>query len=111
MRTKQVVINGKTINVNEKKVVELKALFTQFSGEFDTAAKANSANDLGNVVNDLLGSKLILIFPELTTDDIDNSYPSELEELTGAFVEVNFTGIKKVAAPLMGVILKGLQAK
>ena len=111
MRTKQVTINNKVINVNEKKVSELKNLFTQFSGEADTLMKANNATDLGNVANDLLGSKLTLIFPELTADDIDNSYPSELEELVGAFVDVNFTGIKKVAVPLMGVISKGLQVK
>jgi hypothetical protein len=111
MRTKQVTINGKTINVNEKKVIELKILFTQFSGEADTLMKANNAADLGNAVNDLLGPKLTLISPELTAEDIDNAYPSELEELAGAFVDVNFTGIKKVATPLLGLISKGLQAK
>lgn len=111
MRSKQVTINEKTINVKEKKVVELKNLVSAFSGEFDTIAKANNAADLQNIANDILGSKLALIFPEITQDDIDNAYPSELEELVGAFVEVNFTGIKKLITPMMGLVLKGLQAK
>lgn len=111
MRSKQVTINNKTVNVNEKKVIELKNLFTQVSGEFDTVTKANTADDFGNVVNDILGSKITLIFPEVSADDVDNAYPSELEELVGAFIEVNFTGIKKVATPFMGLISKGLQAK
>ena len=111
MRTKQVTVNNKVINVNEKKVIELKRIFSQIAGEADTLTKANTTADLTNVVNDVLGAKLIQIFPELTQDDIDNSYPSELEELVGAFIEVNFTGIKKVATPFLGLISKGLQAK
>lgn len=111
MRTQQITINNKIINVNEKRVSELKNLFTTVAGEADTVMKANSTSDLANVANDLLGSKLITIFPELTQDDIDNAYPSELEDLVGAFINVNFSGIRKVAAPFTGMILKGLQAK
>lgn len=111
MRTKQVTINGKTINVNEKRVKELKELFSSLSGEVDAVIKVNNAADLTGILNDFLGSKLKLIFPEITEDDIDNAYPSELEEMVGAFIEVNFTGIKKAAVPFMDLILKGLQMK
>jgi len=44
-----------------------------------------------------------ILFPELTADDVKNAYPSELETLLEAFVEVNFTGIKRLIGPLMGL--------
>jgi len=111
MRSKQVTINEKNITIKEKKVFELKELFADISTEADVALKANTASDLTGIVNNILGPNLIKIFPAITQEDIDNAYPSELEELVGAFIEVNFTGIKKVATPFMSMIQTGLQKR
>lgn len=108
MRTQNVIVANKTVIVEERKVSELKSLYNKNRSEIDKMMKANNLADGENAVNSLLYDKLTEIFPVLTNEDIDNAYPSELEELIGAFVEVNFTGVKKVAAPLLKIILQGL---
>lgn len=108
MRTKSVTVNGKTVIVNEKRIGELKALGNKYKDEFDNLIKVNTADDLTKAVSDIFYTKIPELFPVLTADDIDNAYPSELEELAGAFIDVNFTGIKKVGAPLLQTILAGL---
>jgi hypothetical protein len=57
---------------------------------------------------DLLYKKLPVIFPDISKDDIKNAYMSELEQLIEVFVEVNFTGLKRLIKPLMNLIQAGL---
>ena len=108
MRSETVTIGSKTIIVKEKTVGELKGLFNENKNVFDGLIKANSTDDVASNVNDILYSKLTELFPVLNNEDIDNAYPSELEELAGAFINVNFTGIKKAIIPLIKTTLAGL---
>ena len=60
---------------------------------------------------DLLYKKLPVIFPDITKEDVKNAYMSELEQLIEVFVEVNFTGLKRLIKPMMGLIQAGLQQR
>ena len=97
MRNKVVKVGEKEVIIAEKRIKEFRELSSKISMSF---------NDIFNVVVDMLEDKLTVIFPQLTTDDIDNAYMSEIEELIAAFIEVNFTGAKKVMSPLMMSALK-----
>lgn len=109
MRTKTVTVAGKTVIVNEKKISELKALGANYKDEIDQITKANNFDDISKLAGELIYARLPELFPVLKPEDIDDAYPSELEELVGAFVDVNFTGIKKIGMPLLQVILQGLK--
>jgi hypothetical protein len=128
-RSKQVVVNGKNIVVTEKKIKEIEGLLSGFKNPFadlteqkkqEVLAKAAeegktltdaevtqqasaevSVEDMKNIGLGTLKDKLTEIVPGLTQDDINESYPSEIEDLIGAIVEVNFTGAKKVAGLFM----------
>jgi hypothetical protein len=54
---------------------------------------------------------LELIAPGLAEGDIKNAYPSELEALVEAFINVNFTGLKRVSGPLLKLVQAGLVQK
>jgi len=109
MRTKTIKIAEKEVIVREKKIVELKALIEENKNALDDLLKANNVDDGFNAVNSLLFDKLKELFPILTDDDINNAYLSEIEELINAFIDVNFTGVKRVATPMMKVLLQGLK--
>lgn len=105
MRSKQITINERTIVVKEKRVKELAELLEVMMEKADKVITADKPSDLKSMVVEAIGDKgLIIVFPELTQDDIENAYPSELEELIAAFIEVNFMGLKKVAAPLWTMV-------
>ena len=82
MRTKVVKIADKEIIVAEKRIKDFKKL----------------SNDLSVSFKEIIN---IDVEGKTTDDDIDNAYPSEIENLIGAFIEVNFTGVKKVITPAM----------
>lgn len=109
MRTKTVTVNGKTVIINEKKISELKALYEGSKDEFDGLAKANTVDNAENSLFEILYKEAVELFPVLNQDDIDNAYPSELEELIGGFIDVNFFGVKKIGAPLLKIVLQGLK--
>jgi Ca2+-binding EF-hand superfamily protein len=109
MRNKTVEFAGKKIRVEEKRIGELEKIVAELFPE----SKGNIQKvDLGKLMEqagfDLLYKKLPVIFPEITEDDIKNAYMSELEQLIEVFVEVNFTGLKRLIKPLMNLILAGL---
>lgn len=111
MRRKEVTVNNKVIVVEEKRVKELKEIAELLKGDIESVVGAKNTEDLISTATSVLGDKLTKIFPTLTTDDIEEAYPSELEELVGGFVEVNFIGAKKVIQPLIAVVVKGLSTK
>ncbi len=110
MRDKTISFAGKEIRVEEKKIGELEKIVADLFPE----SKGNIQKvDLGKLLEqagfDLLYKKLPIIIPDLTKDDIKNAYMSELEELVEVFIDVNFTGIKKLVKPLMSLIQAGIQ--
>jgi len=103
---------GKEIRVEEKRIGELEkivaALFPESKGNIQ---KINLGKLLEQAGFDLLYKKLPVIFPDITEEDVKNAYMSELERLIEVFVEVNFTGLKRLMKPLMSLIQAGLQPR
>lgn len=110
MRTKTVKIAEKEVIVREKKIKELKDLLENNKNIFEDLLKSNSVEDGLNAINALLFDKIKEIFPTITDDDIEEAVPSEVEELINAFIDVNFTGVKKVATLLMKLVFQGLKS-
>lgn len=110
MRNKVVKVGEKEVVIVEKRIKEFRDLSSKISMSFNDILSMELDNkttdEVFNVVVDMLEDKLTVIFPQLTTEDIDNAYISEIEELIAAFIEVNFTGAKKVMSPLMMSALK-----
>ena len=110
MRNKIVKVGDKEVLVVEKRIKEFRELSSNISMSFKDILNMELDNkttdDVFNTVVDMLADKLTIIFPQLTVEDIDNAYMSEVEELIAAFIEVNFTGAKKVMSPLMMSALK-----
>ncbi len=110
MRNKTVEFAGKKIRIEEKKIGELEKIVSELFPE----SKGNIQKvDLGKLLEqagfDLLYKKLPIIFPDITKDDVKNAYMSELEALIEVFIDVNFTGIKRLIKPLMNLIQAGIQ--
>ena len=105
MRDKTIPFAGKKIRIEEKRIGELEQivrdLFPESKGKLQ---KINLAGLVEQVDFDLLYNKLPVIIKDITGDDVKNAYMSELEELLEAFVDVNFTGIKRLIGPLMNMI-------
>jgi hypothetical protein len=102
MRNKIVKFADKDINVQERKIGELeilvRELFPATKGKLKNLDKA--LNDL-EIDWDLLYKKLPVVFPDITEDDVKNAYMSDLENLIGAFVDVNFFALKQIIPKLM----------
>ena len=112
MRNKTVDFAGKKIRVEEKRIGELEKIVAELFPE----SKGNIQKvDLGKLLEqagfDLLYKKLPVIFPDISKDDIKNAYMSELEQLIEVFVEVNFTGVKRLIGPLMTLVQAGVQQR
>lgn len=105
MKNKVVKIGDKEIIVVERRIKELKELFKNFSGSFkgflETDLKDKTTDDVVELVISEMESKITLVFTQLTAEDIDNAYPSEISELIEAFIDINFTGAKKVISQVM----------
>ena len=112
MRNKTVDFAGKKIRVEEKRIGELEKIIADLFPE----SKGNIQKvDFGKLLEqadfDLLYKKLPVIFTEITEDDIKNAYMSELEQLIEVFIDVNFTGVKRLIGPLMTLVQAGLQQR
>ena len=105
MRNKVVKFGNKEILVVEKKIKELKQLAKDISLSFNDLLKTDLDNrttdDIFNIIFEQLEDIITIIFPQLTVDDIEYAYISEVEELLKAFIEVNFIGAKKVISQVM----------
>ena len=112
MRNKTVEFGGKKIRIEEKRIGELEKIVAELFPE----SKGNlSKIDLSKLLEgagfDLLYKKLPIVIPDITKDDVKNAYMSEIEALVEAFIDVNFTGIKRLINPLMSLIQAGLPQK
>lgn len=112
MRNKVVQFAGKEIRVEERKIGDLEKLVVQvFPSSKGKIANIDIAKELGDLDFDVLYKKLQALFPELTKDDIKNAYMSEIEELIGAFIDVNFLGLKRLLKPLLNLAQTGLMQR
>lgn len=110
-------VGEKSFTVTEKRISELEDMFTKLvqtnidtAKDKDTTAEQFVDKLKSSIFTGLYGA-LEMIAPGLTADDIHNAYPSELEALVEAFINVNFTGLKKVSGPLFGLAKAGLAPK
>lgn len=110
-KTKEVVVAGKTVIVSERKIKELKALANEVSGTVDKVLKANTFDDVKTAVVELLGDKFPAMFPPLTAKDVEEAYPSELQSLVEAFIDLNFFALKRLIPGLMALVQAGLQSR
>lgn len=102
-RSKKITINEKEFVVKECRIKELEALIEKFKGDFDAVTTIKSAEDLKQVVGALLRTRLPSLIPGLQEDDISNAYPSEIEEALEGFIEVNFTGMRKLVSQIFSL--------
>lgn len=109
MRNKAVTIAGKTVDVQERRIGELKQLVADlFPGSGGKLSEIDPSKLFELDVDEILSTKLPELFPGLTAEDVDNAYMSELEALLGAFVDVNFFALKRLAQPLMQMAQIGM---
>lgn len=110
MRSKQVNIAGKTILIEEKRIKELKKIVndiaTSAEDVWNTKTDDKTSEDITSLVFDTIQDKLTVLFPDLTEEDIDNAYMSEIEELINTFIDVNFSGAKKGISTLVKSVLR-----
>lgn len=99
MRTKTVAINGKQIVVKEQRISEIKnEVIPRITGLLsDVDLQDTEVKDIFGIIS----SKLAEFFPSLSEADIEEAYPSEIEELIQAYIEVNFSGLKKILLPVL----------
>lgn len=103
MRSKSVNIAGKEIVIRERKIKDIKENLIPKVG---TAWNEVSKGDITGLV-DRLGEQIVEIFPELQGIDVEECFPSELEMFAEAWIDVNFTGIKRLLGPLMSLAKLG----
>jgi hypothetical protein len=108
MRTKNVTVAGINVVVRERKIKELKELAITLGINQDLMKLEPSA--LYEKIKDLFYNQVSVVFPELRSADMDEAYPSELENLVNAFLDANFTGAKKVAMPLLSLAQRYLSS-
>ena len=106
-RSKVVTVAGKEIAVTERKIKELEELANQLGDSLDGVLKANNIVGAKQAVIGLLYEKLPLIFPGLAEDDIKEAYPSEIESLVDAFIEIHFFTLKRLFPALMALVQAG----
>lgn len=112
MRSKVVTVNGKEINVQERRIGELEQLVAElFPGSGGSLAKLNLAKLADKLDWSLFYEKIPLLCPQLTEEDVKQAYPSELEALIEAWVDVHFFGLRRLIGPLMGLAQTGSTRK
>lgn len=97
MRNKIVKVANKDILIQEKTIGELKKLANDINFDFSKLSTLELKNE--NLITEIFAiliDRIKVIFPQLTDEDIDNAYISELEGLIEGFMDVNFTMLKKV---------------
>lgn len=102
MRTKNVNIAGKDIVIREMKIKDIKE---NLLPKLEPAWGVITSGDVTSLV-DNLGSQIAEIFPELRGVDIDECYPSEIETFMEAWIDVNFTGLKRLFGPVLSLVIK-----
>lgn len=104
MRNKDIVINGQQITIREKKI---KVLKNDTMEKLPKAFEAIQAASMGAELVDALQVQIKEFFPELKDIDLEDCYPSEIEEFLEAWSDVNFTGLKRLFGPLMSLVTLG----
>ena len=101
MRRQSVKIAGKIVQINELRVSELKALIEKVGADFlKTEFGAGQVNYMDASIR-FLQDHVSVVFPDLTGEDLENAYPSEIEALVEGFIDVNFFGVRRIAGSVL----------
>jgi hypothetical protein len=114
MRKQIVTINNKKYDVKERKIREIQPLITEDGlALFSDIQKFMAADDKEANVASLFEAAFESFcergpefFPGLTKEDFTEMYPSDIEELAKAFVNVNFTGVRQLMEKLLPIWAK-----
>ena len=104
MRIKEIEIGGQKVTIKEKKIKTLK---NETLAQLPKAFEAIKAASMGAELVDALQFQVKEFFPELKDIDLEECYPSEIEEFLEAWSDVNFTGLKRLFGPLMSLAMLG----
>jgi alpha-L-fucosidase len=104
MRTKTVTIGGAALTLKEYKIKQLKDDIIPKIGSSWAVLKDSDTSKLIDAIGDQMKS----IFPELANIDLDNCFPSEIETFLEAWIEVNFSGIRRLLGPVLYFAKLGL---
>ena len=109
MRNRTITFAGKSLRIQESRIGELEEmvsrLFPKSEGKISDISIESIVNQIGF---DLFYDMLPVIFSDITADDVRNAYPSEIEDLLEAFIDVNFTGVKRLIGPLLDIMQTGM---
>lgn len=103
MKTKTVIINGKQFTIAEMRNKEIQQMLEKYKAEF-LGAEVTGLEGLVSAVYEFIKTKLQEIIPGLTAEDIDNAYPSEIDEAVEAFLTLNFPLARRFGGPLMTLV-------
>ena len=106
--TKEVQFGEKTVIVKESKLKELFELGEKVFSDInkDTIKNATGFNELFVVIKELLTKKIPMVFSDITSEDVLDAYPSQINELVGAFIEVNFSSVKENLGTFLALMPK-----
>ncbi len=105
MREETVSFGGKDIRLKEKRIGELEELVLElFPDSGGNLSNIEAGELLEHIGFDMLYEKIPILIPEVSADDVRNAYLSELESLLGAFIDINFYGVKQLMGSLMSIL-------
>lgn len=102
MRTQTVNIGGQNVIIREMLIKDIKQ---NLLPKIEPAYNAIISGQVKDVV-DNLGDQMQDIIPELAAVNLDECYPSEVESFIEAWINVNFTGLKRILKPLLSLLNK-----
>lgn len=106
-----VTLAEKKYTVYECKIKTLEAFAGDVAKVVDALFAADKATEAKDAATKLLYEKVPKLFPGVTKEIIQESYPSELEALANAFIDLHFFALKRLISPLMEVIQAGLAGR
>ncbi|MDD3895065.1 MAG: hypothetical protein PHU36_08630 [Syntrophomonadaceae bacterium] len=102
MRSESVVIAGQNIVIREMKIKDIKE---KLLPKLESAWGVITSGEITDLIENL-GGQAKEIFPELADINIEECYPSEIEAFVEAWINVNFTGIKRLFGQLLSLVIK-----
>lgn len=110
-RSKEVEIAGRKFTVNERTIKELEAIGVKISGSMEKALKASSGSEIMDALRNLLYEQIPLLFEDISEEDIKEAYPSELEKLVEAFIDLHFFALKRLVPTLVALAQAATKGK
>lgn len=89
VRVADVFVGDKSYVVKAKKVKELREIMQKITKDKNLQTEGDAVENIDKLVK-----MCKLMFPEINPDDIDNTYMSQLVELTNLWQELNFSELE-----------------